>query len=252
MKILAGDIGGTKTELAIFDVEQPAVPLFSARFLNREQDGFISMLLNYMRELDIPIQAACFAVAGTVRDGWTRMPNLAWELDEREIRIALRIEQVTLINDLAAHAHGMLTLPPEQLMVINPGVPDAHGNLALIAAGTGLGEAILFRDRQGAYQVSASEGGHADYAPNNETEMELLRYLWSRFGHVSWERVVSGSGISNIYDFLSHTGQYSEPVYVTSHILEATDRAAAITQAAQKGESHRCIEALDVFLHNYG
>lgn len=252
MKILAGDIGGTKTELAIFDVEQPAVPLFSARFLNREQDGFIPMLLNYMHELDAPIQAACFAVAGTVRDGWTRMPNLAWELDEREIRIALSVEQVTLINDLAANAHGMLTLPPEQLMVINPSTPDVQGNCALIAAGTGLGEAILFRDGQGVYQVSASEGGHADYAPNNEIEMELLRYLRSRFGHVSWERVVSGYGISNIYDFLSHTGQYSEPAYVTSHILEATDRAAAITQAAQKGESHRCIEALDVFLHNYG
>ncbi len=252
MKILAGDIGGTKTELAIFDVEQPTVPLFSARFLNREQDGFIPMLRNYTQALDIPIQAACFAVAGAVRDGRTRMPNLAWELDEREIRIALRVELVTLINDLAAHAHGMLTLPSEQLMVINSGVPDAHGNLALIAAGTGLGEAILFQDGYGAYQVSASEGGHADYAPNNEIEMGLLRYLWSRFGHVSWERVVSGSGISNIYDFLSHTGQYSEPAYVTSHILEATDRAAAITQIAQKGESHRCIEALDVFLHNYG
>lgn len=252
MKILAGDIGGTKTELAIFDVEQPAVPLFSARFFNREQDGFIPMLLNYMHELDIPIQAACFAVAGVVRDGRAQMPNLAWELDEREIRKALRVEQVTLINDLAAHAHGMLTLPPEQLMVINPGVPDAHGNLALIAAGTGLGEAILFQDEQGAYQVSASEGGHADYAPNNETEMELLRYLWSRFGHVSWERVVSGSGISNIYDFFIARGQYSEPAYVTSHILEATDRAAAITQAAQNGESHRCIEVLNVFLHNYG
>ncbi|MDP3333402.1 MAG: glucokinase [Methylococcaceae bacterium] len=252
MKILAGDIGGTKTELAIFDVEQPAVPLFSARFLNREQDGFIPMLLNYMHELEMPIQSACFAVAGAVRDGRAKMPNLAWELDEHEIRIALGVEQVTLINDLAANVHGMLTLTPEQLMVINPGTPDAHGNLALIAAGTGLGEAILFQDGQGTYQVSASEGGHADYAPNNETEMELLRYLWSRFGHVSWERVVSGAGISNIYYFLSHTGQYSEPSYVTSHILEATDRAAAITQAAQKGESHRCIEVLDIFLHNYG
>ncbi|MDP3004636.1 glucokinase [Methylotenera sp.] len=257
MKILAGDIGGTKTELAIFDAEQLATsssvtPLFGMHFLNREQDDFISMLRNFMAQANIPVQAACLAVAGAVRDGRSRMPNLDWVLDEREIRIALGVEQVTLINDLAANAHGMLTLPPEQLMVINPGVTDARGNLALIAAGTGLGEAVLFRDGQGAYQVSASEGGHADYAPNNENEMELLRYLWSRFGHVSWERVVSGSGIVNIYDFLSHTGQYSEPAYVTSHILEATDRAAAITQAAQKGESHRCIEALDVFLHNYG
>lgn len=257
MKILAGDIGGTKTELAIFDASQLAAsplsaPLFGMRYLNREQDGFIPMLRNFMLHADIPIQSACLAVAGAVRDRRTSMPNLAWALDEREIRVALQVEQVTLMNDLAATAHGMLTLPPEQLMVINPGAADADGNCALIAAGTGLGEAILFSDGLGAYQVSASEGGHVDYAPNNEPEIELLRYLWSRFGHVSWERVVSGAGIVNIYDFLSHTGQYSEPTHISSHIVDATDRAAAITQTAQAGESSRCVEALDFFLRNYG
>ncbi len=252
MKILAGDIGGTKTELAIFDVEQPAFPLFRARFLNREQDGFIPMLLNYMHELDIPIKAACFAVAGVVRDGRTRLSNLGWELDESEIRFALRINQVTLINDLAANAYGMLNLPPEQIMVINTGVPDLNGNLALIAAGTGLGEVALFRDGRGDYQISSSEGGHADYAPNDETEMELLRYLWPKYGHVSWERVVSGSGINNIYDFFTHSNRSSEPAYVTSHVLEASDRAAAITQAAKEGKSNRCVETVDLFLRNYG
>jgi glucokinase len=257
MKILAGDIGGTKTELAIYDVGQlaassSATPLFGMRFLNHEQDGFIPMLRHFILEANLPIQSACLAVAGAVRDGRSRMPNLAWELDEREIRIALQIEQVTLINDLAATAHGMLTLTPEQLMVINAGVPDVHGNLGLIAAGTGLGEAILFRDEHNAYHISASEGGHVDYAPNIEVEMELLRYLWSRFGHVSWERVVSGFGIANIYDFLSHAGHYSESAHISSNILNASDRAAAITQAAESGESPRCVETLDMFLHNYG
>lgn len=257
MKILAADIGGTKTELAIFDLEQLSdasypEPIFGMRFLNRDQNGFITMLRNFMLEANIPVQTACFAVAGAVREGHSRMPNLAWEIDEHEIRIALGIEPVVLINDLEATAYGMLTLPPEKLMVINSGVGDTHGNAALIAAGTGLGEAILFRDRKGEYHVSASEGGHADYAPSTETEIELLRYLWSRFGHASWERVVSGSGIVNIYDFLSHTGRYSEPALVSSSIFNSTDRAAAIAQFAQTGESPRCVEALNMFLCNYG
>lgn len=257
MKILTGDIGGTKTELAIFDTEQLTVsqlpePLFGMRFLNREQSGFINMLRDFMLKANIPVQSACLAVAGAVRNGHSWMPNLAWKIDEREIRMALSIEQVELINDLKATAHGIITLTPDQLLVINPGLPDAHGNFALIAAGTGLGEAILFRDRQGAYQVSASEGGHVDYAPNNETEVELLRYLWSRFGHASWERVVSGSGIVNIYDFLSHTGRYSESTLVSSSIFNSTDPAAAITQFAQTGESPCCVDALDMFLYNYG
>lgn len=257
MKILAADIGGTKTELAIFDLEQLSdascpEPIFGMRFLNRDQNGFITMLRNFMLEANIPVQTACFAVAGAVGEGHSRMPNLAWEIDEHEISIALGIEPVVLINDLEATAYGMLTLPPEKLMVINPGVADAHGNTALIAAGTGLGEAILLRDRKGEYHVSASEGGHADYAPSTETEIELLRYLWSSFGHVSWERVVSGSGIVNIYNFLSHTGYFSELTEITARISDADDRAAAITKIAQAGESPLCVKVLDMFLYNYG
>ena len=139
------------------------------------------------------------------------MPNLSWILDEQEISVALGIEQVTLINNLAATAHGMLTLPPEELMVINPGISEAKGNIALIAAGTGLGEAILFLHDEGSYQVAASEGGHVDYAPNNEEEIGLLRYLWSRFGHASWERVVSGLGLVNIYDFCPRLQKWLNP-----------------------------------------
>lgn len=257
MKILAADIGGTKTELAIFDLEQLSgasypEPIFGMRFLNRDQNGFITMLRNFILQANIPVQIACFAVAGAVREGHSRMPNLAWDIDEHEIRIALGIEPVVLINDLEATAYGMLTLPPEKLMVINSGVGDAHGNAALIAAGTGLGEAILLRDRKGEYHVSASEGGHTDYAPSTETEIELLRYLWSSFGHVSWERVLSGSGIVNIYNFLSHTGYFPELTEITARISDADDRAAAITKIAQAGESPLCVKVLDMFLHNYG
>lgn len=177
MKILVGDIGGTKSELAIFDTEEPQVLQFGMGFLNHEQANFISMLRNFIAYADTPVQAASLAVAGAVRDGRCHMPNLSWVLDEQEIGVAMGIERVTLINDLAATAHGMLTLPSEQLMVINPGVPEAKGSLALIAAGTGLGEAILICHEEGGYQIAASEGGHVDYAPNNGEEIELLRYL---------------------------------------------------------------------------
>lgn len=252
MKILAGDIGGTKSELAIFDTERPQVLQFGMGFLNHVQANLISMLRNFIANAGTPVQAACLAVAGAVRNGRCHMPNLSWILDGQEIRAALGIEQVTLINNLVATAHGMLTLPPEQLVVINPGVPEAKGNLAFIAAGTGLGEAILFHHEEDGYQVSASEGGHADYAPSNEEEIELLRYLWSRFGHASWERVVSGLGLINIYDFLSLTAKVSEPAQITSRIMAAADGAAAIAKAAQLRESPRCAHAMDMFLHNYG
>ena len=137
MKILAGDIGGTKSDLAIFDTDKPHMLQFGMGFLNHEQANLIAMLQNFITNAGIPVQAACLAVAGTVRNGRCHMPNLPWILDEQEISAALGIERVTLINDLAATAHGMLTLPPEDLMVINPGIPEAKGNIALIAAGTG-------------------------------------------------------------------------------------------------------------------
>ena len=252
MKILAGDIGGTKSELAIFDTDKPQVLRLGMGFLNHKQANLIFMLRNFIANADMPLQAACLAVAGTVRNGCCHVPNLSWILDEQELSVALGIERVTLLNDLVATAHGMLTLPPEELMVIKTGISEAKGNIALIAAGTGLGEAILFHHEEDGYQVAASEGGHVDYAPNNEEEIELLRYLWSRFGHASWERVVSGLGLVNIYDFLSQTAKLAESTQVTSRIMAAADRAAAIAQTAQLKESPRCVLAMDIFLHNYG
>ncbi|PKO47088.1 MAG: glucokinase [Betaproteobacteria bacterium HGW-Betaproteobacteria-22] len=257
MNVLAGDIGGTKSELAIYDAEQlklkpTSAPLFGMRFLNREQSGFLAMLLSFLNQAQIPIDSACFAVAGAVRDGHCRMPNLSWDIDEQEIRAHLAINRVVLINDLAATAHGMLVLPADQLKVINVGNPLANGNYALIAAGTGLGEAIIFASRNGEYHVSASEGGHVDYAPNTESDIALLHFLMPKFDHVSWERVVSGYGLINIYAFLLASGHYFEPPTVTESIQAASDHAAAITQAAKSGESPLCIEALDIFIRNYG
>ncbi|MDD2832912.1 MAG: glucokinase [Methylotenera sp.] len=257
MNVLAGDIGGTKSELAIYDIEQlklnpTSAPLFGMRFLNRDQSGFLAMLQSFLDQAQILVNSACFAVAGTVRDGRCRMPNLSWEISAQEVRTHLAINHVELINDLAATAHGMLVLPADQLKTINAGASLANGNFALIAAGTGLGEAIVFADSHGGYHVSASEGGHVDYAPNAESDLVLLHFLKSKFDHVSWERVVSGYGLTNIYAFLLASGHYFEPHAVTENIQAASDHAAAITLAAQSGESPLCIEALDIFIRNYG
>ncbi len=256
MKILAGDIGGTKTELAIFDTAEPKMPIFEMRFVNREQDSFEAMLKHFITLSNTAVQHACLAVAGTIINGRCQMPNISWVLDEEDIKKTLVIEHVKLLNDLEATAHGMLTLSPDKLMVINEGITNSSGNLALIAAGTGLGEAILIHTGQnlGApqYQIVASEGGHVDYAPHNALETDLLRYIWSEFGHASWERVVSGNGIANIYAFLALSENASEPSQIKSNIMAAVDRGNAIFQAAQSGESPLSVQAIHIFIENYG
>lgn len=249
--ILAGDIGGTKTALALIDEGRATVPLFERRYLNRQQESLAELLRRFLDDADCPVQAACLAVAGPVREGRCAMPNLPWIVDAADVRDALGLSRVALINDLEATAYGMLTLPPEHLAIINPGRPDPAGNLALIAAGTGLGEAILLRDGDG-YRVSPSEGGHADFAPHDEEGIDLLRYLRARFGHVSWERVVSGPGLANLYDFLSLSGYPEEVPAVTERIAASQDRSAAIAAAALSLESPRANQALDWFLRAYG
>jgi len=146
----------------------------------------------------------------------------------------------------------VLVLPADKFVVINEGIANLSGNLALIAAGTGLGEAILFKTVQGEYQVSASEGGHVDYAPHNALEIELLAYLWKKFGHTSWERVVSGMGIATIYEFLTSIKTSAEPEQIQSKIMSATDIGAEIFKAAQTGESPCSKQAIQIFIENYG
>jgi len=249
--ILAGDIGGTKTNLALFDQAVTQAPRFERHYLNRGQHSFIDMVRHFLWDSGAQPHAACFAVAGPIKDGRCAMPNLPWVIDVGAIREAIKIEQVALINDVEATAHGIFTLSPEQLMAINPGTPDSTGNKALIAAGTGLGEAILFRDG-GHYRVSPSEGGHTDFAPRTEEELALLRFLWTQFGHVSCERLVSGPGLANIYDYLCFAGHPEEPRPVAERIAGAADRSAAIARAAIDGESPRCGRALEWFISVYG
>jgi glucokinase len=252
MIILAGDVGGTKTELAIFDSAEPHVAKFEMRFVNKEQDSFEAMLKSFVQLSNQNIEQVCLAVAGTIINGRCAMPNIDWVLDEQAIKAILTEKNVKLINDLEATAYGVLVLPADKFMVINEGIANTSGNLALIAAGTGLGEAILFKTNNGNYQVSASEGGHVDYAPHNLLEFELLQYLWDKFGHVSWERVVSGMGIATIYEFLTTIKDNSEPAQIQIKIMSAADQGAEIFKAAQSDESPLSKQAIEIFIENYG
>jgi len=163
----------------------------------------------------------------------------------------LGLEQVHLINDLYANAHGIALLAESDFVVLNAGAEHAAGNRALISAGTGLGEAGLYADAEGAYHPFPSEGGHADFAPRNDLEVELLRYLLGRFEHVSYERVLSGPGLHNIYEFLRDTGRGEEPTWLAEQIGKG-DPSAAISRSALEGTSEICVQALDIFVSLYG
>jgi glucokinase len=189
-------------------------------------------------------------VAGPVVDGSVKTPNLPWVIDGSQLAKNLNLP-TSLLNDLEAAAYGVFTLEPHELLRLNDGVERRPGNKALIAAGTGLGEAFLYDDgRQ--YHPIASEGGHADFAPRDDIEIELLRHLMRKFGHVSYERVVSGPGISNIYEFLRDSGRYDEPPSFKEKLAASADPSALISQAALAGEPEICVKALDIFVSVYG
>jgi glucokinase len=254
---LAGDIGGTKSNLAFFRGAPNAPETVVERsYQNRDFAGLAEVVRHFLAESGLIATTACFGVAGAVVEGASHLPNLGWQLSETGLARALELESVRLLNDLEANALGIATLPPEQFFTLNPGQSLPGGNRALIAAGTGLGMALLFRDGAD-YRVSASEGGHVDFAPRNEDEVGLLRFLAARHGRVSVERVVSGHGLAAIYDFLKDGGM-DAPDWLAARLDAAADRAAVIAeiaQAAQAGsgdEAAICAKALELFLSVYG
>jgi glucokinase len=248
--ILAGDIGGTKTTLALFSIEGGKLtPRVKKIFLSKDYPDLESILREFMADKTASVGSTCFGVAGPVIDGKSKTPNLPWVLDVREISRSLGLESVVLINDLEATVYGVLTLNAEHVVVLNEGLPPLEGNMCLIAAGTGLGEAMIYWDGI-RYHPSASEGGHVDFAPRTPTEIELLRYLTAHFGHVSYERVVSGPGLINIYNFLKDSGYFAEPSRLRGRFAER-DPAAVIAEAALAGEVEICAKALDLFVSIY-
>ena len=196
------------------------------------------------------IERACFGIAGPVRNGRVQPTNLPWKIEATELSTELKIGAVFLINDLEANGYGLAELSPADLSVLNPGEPGATGNAAIIAAGTGLGEAGLYWDGA-SFHPFACEGGHSDFAPQTKLDAELFQYLAGRFGRVSWERVLSGSGLFHIYEFLRDTKRGDEPDSLAGAIAQG-DPGAVITRAAGDGTSTRCAQALGMFISYYG
>jgi glucokinase len=251
--ILAGDIGGTKTVLALFEPLSSGLrQLRDAVFQSSDYRSFDEIVAEFLRSERGVVTAACFGVAGPVIDGHARITNLPWALDEAQLATLTHVPRVKLLNDLEATAYGVLFLNDDERHLLNPGAPVGRaGNIAVIAAGTGLGEAVLYADGT-RYHPIASEGGHADFAARSDEEIELLRYLRTRFnGHVSYERLLSGPGIHNIYCFLRDTHYAPEPDWLGEK-LSSGDPSATIAESGLAGTAPLCVKALELFSEIYG
>jgi glucokinase len=219
-------------------------------FQSREHTGLANIARQFLASHDLRAQVACFGVAGPVRRGRVAVSNLPWVIDAAEIAGILAIKSVSLINDLEANAYGISLLSQRDLVTLNPGTPDAAGNQALIAAGTGLGEAGLAAVASG-HRPFATEGGHTDFGPRNELEIDLLRYLLPRFGHVSYERVLSGMGLESMYQFFRDTGRATETPDLVAE-MAGGDPGAIISKHGLAGTSELCVRVLDLFVSVYG
>src|SRR5260370_18358653 len=207
---LAGDIGGTKTRLAFFVPEGPRLrQVVDSTYLSRSYPGLAPILREFQAAHALQAERVCLGIAGPVRHGRVVTPNLPWEVSAADLQAALGIGPVPLLNDPEANAHGLRALEPHDFAVLNPGTPDKTGNAALISAGTGLGEAGLFWDGN-RLRPFPSEGGHADFAPGSPLEAELAADLAARFGHVSYERVLSGPRLHNIYEFFRQRARQAD------------------------------------------
>jgi glucokinase len=249
--ILAGDVGGTKTTLALFEPRDGGLaPVREDTLPSREFDSLEAAIARFLDVAPRPeIEVACVGIAGPVVDGRCVTTNLPWVVDERLLQYAIPAGQVRLLNDLEATAHGVFTLAEDELVPLQPGMPR-RGNFAVIAAGTGLGEAIVVID--GRHRtIVATEGGHAEFAPRGELEEDLLRYLRKEFGHVSYERVLSGPGLVNVYRFLRDTGVAKESPQV-AEMMREQDPAAIITEWGGSLADRLCAMALTVFVSVYG
>jgi glucokinase len=249
--ILGGDVGGTKTALALFEPGHGAPVLVREDTLpSHEFDSLEAAIERFLGAGPrVNVTAACVGVAGPVVDGRCVATNLPWVVDERRLAYSIPAERVRLLNDLEATAHGIFALGEDELVPLQPGRPR-RGNIAVIAAGTGLGEAIVVVDGR-VRTVVGVEGGHADFGPRGELEEDLLRYLRKEFGHVSYERVLSGPGLLNIYRFLRDTGVAHEAARV-AQMMRERDPSAVITELGASQADRLCATALTIFISIYG
>lgn len=248
--ILAGDIGGTKTRIALFDDLTSYQPVAEERFPSGGFPSLDAVVQRFRQTHAQPVAAACFGVAGPVENGRCEATNLPWIVDAARLAALLGLSRVGLVNDLEANAYGIATLGADDFLTLAPGDDTPVGNAALIAAGTGLGEAGLYWDG-GQFRPFACEGGHSTFSPRTDLELRLLQWLRTSFAHVSWERVLSGPGLVNVYRFLREDSCAEEPAWLTDQMRQG-DPAAAISQAALAGTNPTCVHALDLFVALYG
>lgn len=249
--VLAGDIGGTKTNLAVYAVGGSATLALvrEASLASREFGGLEEVVTRFLGGERERIGAAAFGVAGPVIDGVARITNLPWRVDAQALGRAIGSPRVRLMNDLETTAYGALFAGAHELLALNPGTPQA-GNRAVIAAGTGLGQALLCWDGR-RYHPSASEGGHGDFGPNEEREIGLLEFLRKEHSRVSWERVVSGPGLHNIFRYLDE--DLHRPVAAAARErMQGEDPSAVIGAAGLDGSCPTCAEAVAMFVRLYG
>lgn len=247
--ILAGDIGGTNARLAFFEAANGRFRIVSqAVFPSRDYATLDEIVVKFVNNSSLRPDCACFGIAGPVQQGHVKASNLPWLIDGQRLANEIKLKHAVLINDLEANAWGIAGLEPKDMVALNPIEGAPVGNQAVIAAGTGLGEAGMYWDGQ-QYHIFACEGGHGDFAPRNELEVELFGYLAARYEHVSYERIVSGPGLVNVFEFLRDTKRGSVPEWLAVEMQQGAP--AAISRAAMAGIAKICVDALDLFIAIY-
>lgn len=258
--ILAGDVGGTKVHLALYQFNDGKLSIereqkFPAHEFGSLQDVVKAFLAaeDNVEKVEHEVVAACFGCPGPVKDGHIKLTNLPWELDSRDLSKILNIDHIFLINDLEANGYGIAELGPEQFVELEQGDKSALGHRALVSAGTGLGEALLIWNSLAQRHLPlASEGGHADFAPRSPIEIELLEWLTKKLdGHVSYERVVSGIGLKNIYEFLRDEKKMEEPSWLRDR-MQVEDPNFVIGTTGEDGSSELAAQTLEIFSGAYG
>ncbi|MDP4284300.1 MAG: glucokinase [Bacteroidota bacterium] len=242
--VLAGDVGATKTNLGLFkSKDNILIPIAEKEFVSKEYNNITEIIAIFLQEAPVP-DSICFGVAGPVMNGQAKLSNILWDIDSRQLARHFKIKKVKLLNDLEANAYGLAALNQKDVADVHSVKNIEQGNAALISPGTGLGEAGMYWDGE-YYHPFATEGGHCDFAPRNEFDFELYNFLKKKFGHVSWERLICGPGIVNIYTFLRDKKKRKEPEWLMKKMKEG-DAAAIISQHVDK--SAICKETMEHFI----
>lgn len=250
--VVAGDIGGTKSAMGCFSTEKgPCAPVHEQVYRTNDWKSFRDLIADFIKQVNCRPAAACFGIPGPIADRRAEVTvNVRWPIDARDLSDLFGHDRIDLINDIQAMAFGVLVAPEAGFATINEGEPEPVANRGLVAAGTGLGHAMLVHDR-GHWIAVASEAGHADFSPNSEIEVDLLRYLWDIYGRISKERVLSGPGLYHIYQFLRDTGRAAEPDWLARE-MESGDPGAIISKHGLDDDEPLCARALDLFVQIYG